>query len=447
MTRDLALITEQMLTAARKAGADAADALVVDGTSLSIEIREGALEKAERTEGIDIGLRVLVGQRQACVSASDTRVETIETIAQRAVAMAKLAPEDAYIGLADPSDLSSATDAQGLELFDPAQTPSPEELKERALEAEASAKAHSEISQVEASTAFSHRGVHLANSAGFSGGYKRSNHITSVMAIAGQGAEMERDFCGEGRIYLEDLPKATSIGELASERAASRMGARKPETGSFPIVFDERVSSSLIGHLMAAVNASAIARGASWLLDALGEQVLPTGLSVVENPLRVRGPSSRPFDAEGLACRQRSVVEAGQLNEWTLDLATARKLGMKSTASAARGVSNPPSPSVSNIALTQGSLSRSELLAEMGTGLLVTSMIGSSINPTTGDYSRGAGGFWVENGEICYPVNECTIAGNLREMLKTIVPANDALLHRGFVVPSLLVEGMTLAGK
>ncbi len=297
-----------------------------------------------------------------------------------------------------------------------------------------------------ASASYSRRMIRLAATNGFSGGYTRTSRSTSAVAIAGEGLGMERDWCAESRVYQSDLPGAASIGTLAGERAVERLGARKPKTGAYPVLFDERIASGLIGHLLAAVNGAAVARGASWLRDRLGEQVLPRGLSITEDPRRARISGSRPFDAEGLPTAARNIVDDGILTGWTLDLGTARKLGMKSTASAARGTSAPPSPAHSNIALTQGVLTRNDLLAQMGTGLVVTSMIGASINPTTGDYSRGASGFWVENGRIAHPVNECTIAGNLRDMLLRITPANDARPYLSHVVPSLLVEGLTLAG-
>ena len=258
---------------------------------------------------------------------------------------------------------------------------------------------------------------------------------------------MERDYYGDMRIHGADMESPEHIGRMAAERTIARAGARKPPTGGYPVLYDERISSSLIGHLLAAINGTAIARGSSWLRDALHQQVLPQTLSITENPLRARATGSRPFDAEGLPSTPRTIVAAGSLQGWTLDLATARQLGLHSTASASRGTSAPPSPGLTNIALTQGAQSRENLLNDMGTGLLITSMIGSSINPTTGDYSRGASGFWVENGEIAYPVNECTIAGNLRDMLQTIIPANDARTHLSRVVPSLLVQGLTLAGN
>lgn len=447
MTQSLSDLSDQILAAARRAGADAADAIAVDGTSLSITVREGALEQAERSEGIDIGLRVFVGNRQACVSSSDTKPATLNQMAERAVAMAKEAPEDPYAGLADPSQLTTNIQTETLELFDPSDEPDPAALQEDATRAEAAALRNSGISQVQsASAGYGRRRIHLAASNGFSAGYARSDRGLSCVAISGTGAGMERDYDYDSRVFQADLRDAEEIGRIAAERAVERIGAKKPKTGAYPVLFDERVASALIGSLLQATNGMMIARGSSWLRDAIGEQVLPSGLSVIENPHRARVTGSRLFDAEGLATSQRSIVENGILTGWTLDLATARKLGMQSTANAARGTSSPPSPSLTNVSLTQGHQTREELIKDMGTGLLVTSMIGSTINPNTGDYSRGAAGFWVENGEITYPVNECTVAGNLRDMLKTIIPANDGRMHLSRVVPSLLVSGLTLAG-
>ena len=447
MTQSLSDLSDQILAAARRAGADAADAIAVDGTSLSITVREGALEQAERSEGIDIGLRVFVGKRQACVSSSDTKPATLNQMAERAVAMAKEAPEDPYAGLADPSQLTTNIQTETLELFDPSDEPDPAALQEDATRAEAAALRNSGISQVQsASAGYGRRRIHLAASNGFSAGYARSDRGLSCVAISGTGAGMERDYDYDSRVFQADLRDAEEIGRIAAERAVERIGAKKPKTGAYPVLFDERVASALIGSLLQATNVMMIARGSSWLRDAIGEQVLPSGLSVIENPHRARVTGSRLFDAEGLATSQRSIVENGILTGWTLDLATARKLGMQSTANAARGTSSPPSPSLTNVSLTQGHQTREELIKDMGTGLLVTSMIGSTINPNTGDYSRGAAGFWVENGEITYPVNECTVAGNLRDMLKTIIPANDGRMHLSRVVPSLLVSGLTLAG-
>ncbi|PXW72144.1 PmbA protein [Loktanella sp. PT4BL] len=447
MTQSLSDLSDQILQAAKRAGADAADAIAVDGTSISITVRDGALEQAERSEGIDIGLRVFVGNRQACVSSSDTKPETLIQMAERAVAMAREAPEDPHAGLADPSQLASNTATEALELFDPSDEPDPAALQEDATRAEAAALRNAGVSQVQsASAGYGRRRIHLAATNGFSAGYARSDRGLSCVAISGTGTGMERDYDYDSRVFQADLRDAEEIGRIAAERAVERAGAKRPRTGAYPVLFDERVASTLIGSLLQASNGSMIARGSSWLRDAIGQQVLPKGLSIIEDPHRVRVTGSKLFDAEGLATSRRAIVDDGVLTGWTLDLATGRKLGMPSTANAARGTGSPPSPSLTNVALTQGQKSRDDLIREMGTGLLVTSMIGSTINPNTGDYSRGAAGFWVENGEIAYPVNECTVAGNLREMLLTIQPANDGREHLSRVVPSLLVEGLTLAG-
>lgn len=446
-TPTLESLTAALLEAAKRAGADAADAMAVQGTSVTIDMRGGVLEQAERSEGIDLGLRVMIGQRQANVSASDISPATLATMAERAVAMAREAPLDPYVGLADPSQLARDWDIAALEMHDATPEPDAHVLQQDAARAESAALAVQGVTQVQSATAaYGLRHIHLAASNGFSGGYTRSDRAISCVAITGSGTGMERDYDGDMRIFQSDLRSPEDVGQSAGQRAVERMNPRKPKTGSYPVLFDERVSSSLIGHLLAAISGSAIARGSSWLLDALGEPVLPDTLSLIEDPLRPRANGSRPFDAEGLPTKRRAVVDQGILTGWTLDLSTARKLGMTSTANAARGTSAPPSPSNWNIELTQGSTSREDLIRDMGTGLLVTSMIGSTINPNTGDYSRGASGLWIENGQIAYPVNECTIAGNLRDMLRRIIPANDPRAHLSRVVPSLLVEGMTLAG-
>ncbi len=448
MADDLEALAGRLLVAACAAGADAADAVAVAGDSLSIEVRNGALEQAERAEGVDLGLRVLIGLRQSCVSSSDIRDDTIAAMAERAVAMAREAPEDPWCGLAAPEELARGWDDGVLDLADPEPLPSPDALREAALAAEAAALAVPGVSKMDAAGAsWSASRMHIAATNGFSGGYARTGHAVQAVAICGEGTGMERDYAFEGRSHRADLPDPAGIGRLAGERAVSRAGAGKPPTGAWPVLYDERIASGLIGHLVQAINGAAIARGSSWLKDAMGEPVLPDGIDLVEDPFRPRIGGSRPFDGEGLPATRRALVENGVLKSWILDLATARQLGLKSTGNAGRGTSAPPSPSVGNLALTQGPITRDQLLAEMGTGLLVTSLMGASINPTTGDYSRGASGFWVENGKITRPVNECTVAGNLRAMLRSIRPANDARPYDFRQVPSLLVEGLVIAGS
>lgn len=447
MSQSLSDLTTQLLGIARAAGAHSADVIAVRGTSVNIDVRQGKLEQAERAEGIDLGLRVFIGQQQAIVSSSDPRPETLAVMAERAVAMAKEAPADPHCGLADAALLARDIDCSKLELCDPTEEPEAGQLQDDARRAEAAARANPGITQIDsASAGYSRRDIHLASSTGFSGGYARTDRGISCVAISGSGTGMERDYDYDSRVFQTDLRSPEDIGQSAAVRAVAMQGARQPRTGTVAVLFDERVAGSLIGHLLSAINGAAIARGQSWLRDAMGMLVLPPGFDITENPHRPRVSGSRMFDAEGLATTPRAIVRDGKLTTWTLDLATARKLGLDSTGNATRSASSAPSPSVSNIALTPGKFSRDDLLAQMGTGLLVTSMLGSTINPNTGDYSRGASGFWVENGEVTYPVNECTIAGNLRDMLLRMVPGNDARTHLSRVVPSILIDGMVLAG-
>lgn len=443
---DLSALAHALIDTALRVGADAADALVIEGTALGIDTRQGSLEQAERAEGIDLGLRVLIGQRQACVSASDTSKATIDELARRTIAMAREAPEDASAGLAVTRQLSTVRDAAGLELADPAPEPEAAELERAALALEEAARTRSGIRQVEASASYSHRRLCIVQSNGFEGGYERTSHARSIIAFCGEGAAMERDHAFESRIFAADLPLLTKIGEQAAERALARVGAVKPPTGRYPVLFDERVAGSLIGHLLSAINGEAIARGASWARDLMGKPVLPAGMSVSEDPLRPRAPASCPFDAEGLPVARRDFVLDGVLQAWVLDLATARRLGLQSTANARRGTSAPPLPGTTNIDLTPGRQSRDDLIRSLGRGLLVTSLIGATINPNNGDYSRGAAGMWIEGGAISHPVHECTIAGNLRDMLLEIAAANDAQPHLSVRVPSILVQEMTIAG-
>lgn len=447
MTQTLADLTQRLLHAAKAAGAESADAVAIAGTSVSIDVRGGVLEEAQRAEGTDIGLRVFVGHRSANVSASDTSDRTVEEMAQRAVAMAAEAPEDPHAGIAETTQLATDVDAARLDLVDASPEPDPKWLEDQARIAESSAQSISGVTQVQsASAGYGRRQVHLAASNGFSGGYESTGHSLSAVAISGTGTGMERDYDFDSRIHLSDMRDATEIGRIAGERAVARHNARKPQTGTYPVLFDERIAGSLIGHLLSASNGAAIARGSSWLLGKDGKRILPEGMDLIETPQRARVAGSRLFDGEGLPTSDRKIIDDGVLTGWTLDLATARKLGLTSTGSASRGTSGPPSPSVSHVTLTQGLQSPADMIRDMGTGLLITSMIGSTINPNTGDYSRGASGFWIENGEIAYPVNECTVAGNLNDMLARIVPANDARTHISRVIPSLMIDAMTLAG-
>lgn len=444
----LEVVAQKLLDRAKSMGADEADVIATKGQSINVDVRNGALENADRSEGAEVGLRVLVSQRQAIVSSSDISDTTLELMVERAIAMAKDAPPDKYAGLASVNQLAKHRDLSELEICDPASDPSPIKLQEKAEIAESSALEVGGVSQVSgASASYGKYSVFMAASNGFSANYDRSSNSVSCVAIAGEGLNMERDYDADTRVYQSDLRPSDEIGRTAGLRAVERLNPRRPATGSYPVIYDERVSSGLVGHFLSAVNGAAITRGSSWLKDSLGKQVLPSTCKLVENPHRLRAGASRLFDSEGLATKKREILSKGVLNGWTLDLASARKLRMRPTANASRNVSSNPSPTNWNIELSSPEDYCDNLLSEMGNGLLVTSLIGSTINPNTGDYSRGVSGFWVENGQICYPVSEITIAGNLRDMLKNIILGNDAQRHLSYVVPSILVEEMTLAGS
>lgn len=443
---DLEALAQALVEEGLKAGADGADALVTWGEDLGVGCREGALEEAERSESIDVGLRVLLGQRQACVSASDSSPRTVRALAERAVAMAREAPEDPWCGLVPPDQRGTPVDADSLRLEDPALSPDPATLEAIASAAEAAARAVPGVAQADRAQAGWQRGrVALATSTGFCGSYGRTSFSISVSAIAGVGTGMESDYDYAVRRGAADLPDPAEIGRKAGERAVARLGARKAPAGPAPVIFDRRISASLIGHLLAAANGAAVARGASWLKDRMGAAVLPPWATLVEEPLRLGGPASRPFDGEGVASRTSAIVEGGRLARWLLDSATARQLGLATTGNARRGTSAPPSPGTSNVTLTGGHGTLDDLLADAGRGLLVTSLLGSSINPTTGAYSRGAAGFWIENGAIAYPVSEVTIAGSLPEFLPRLMAADDADPFMASVVPSLRVDGLVIA--
>lgn len=448
MNNNLEVIANTLLDMSKKAGAEAAEVIGLEKKSLNVDVLNGMLEGVERSEAIEFGLRVILEGRQACLSSSDVRDESLAKMVMRSLSMAREAPVDKDIVLARNDQLVSAQDLEALDLIDTEVMVEADHLEKWAIEAEIEARKVKGVTQVQGSSASV--GIiksHLAFSNGFSQGYSRSGVNISCVSISGQGNKMERDYASESRVYISDLPSPSSIGQLSGERAAARYGAQKPPTGNYPVVYDERVASTLIGHLIGAINGASIVRGSSWLVKNLGEEIFPKNISIIECPLKARCSGSRPFDAEGLKTNTKNIINNGILETWLLDLSSSKNLSLQSTGNAVRTVSSPPSPGISNISFIGGSKSRDDLIKEMGTGLLVTSMIGLTLNQITGDYSRGASGYWVENGELKYPVNECTIAGNLKEMLKTIIPANDAKRHLSFSVPSLLVQGLKIAGK
>ncbi|MBR0673163.1 TldD/PmbA family protein [Neoroseomonas soli] len=433
---------QDLIAAARRAGADAADALLVASASLSVKRRLGQIEQLERSEGFDLGLRVFIGQRQAIVSSTDPDPKGFVALAERAVAMARVVPEDPFAGLPQ----AVATPPRDLDLTDTAE-PSAEELLARAAAAEEAALAVPGVTNSEGADAgWGRYDIALAGSNGFAGTYARTSHSIMATALAGSGTRMERDYDWSSAVHLGDLDDPVAIGRRAGEQAVRRLNPTRPKTARIPVVFDPRVAGSLLGHLVGAINGAAVARGTSFLKDRMGQQVLAAGLTVRDDPLRRRGLRSRPFDGEGMPGEGRAIVENGVLTTWLLDWRSARQLGLASTGHASRGTGGPPGPGPTNLWLEPGPLTPAELMADIAEGLYVTEMIGMGVNGVTGDYSRGAAGYMIRNGQLAEPVSEVTIAGNLKDMFLNLTPADDLQFRRGTDSPTVRVEGLTLAG-
>jgi PmbA protein len=432
-----------LIAEARRAGADAADALLVRNASLSVSRRLGRIEQLERSEGFDIGLRVFVGRRQAVISSTDADARKFATLAERAVAMARVVPEDPYAGLAGLQRFP----APALDLDD-GQEPSAEALLDRAAAIEEAALAVAGVTNSEGGDAsWSRAAVSLVTSEGFSGEYLRSTHSTAISVVAGSGTGMERDWEHSVAVHLAELEDAATLGRRAAEKAVARLNPRRPATTRLPVVFDPRVSGSLLGHLAGAINGAAVARGTSFLKDSMGKRVLAAGLTVRDDPLRPRGLRSRPFDGEGQPGAPLAIVEDGVLTTWLLDARSARQLGLASTGHASRGTGGPPGPSATNLWLEPGHVTPGELIGDIAEGLYVTDLIGMGVNGLTGDYSRGAAGFMIRDGALAEPVSEITIAGRLQDMFLAMIPANDLLFRRGTDAPTIRVDGLTLAGS
>ena len=442
-TDPLALLSD-LLSEAKRHGADAADAVVFSGASLAISVRMGQLEKLERSEARDLGLRVLLGKRQAIVSSNDFKRETLNALVERAVATAREAPEDPYAGIADASEL--ATSIPTLDICDDSE-PEAEALIASARTAEEAARAVKGVTNSEgAEIGWSRSVIALATTAGFAQSYAGSSHSIAASVLAGEGTTMERDYDFSSAVYAADLRKPEDVGRSAGERAVRRLGARKMKSARVPVVFDQRMSGGLLRSLAGAINGASIARGTSFLKDKMGEKIFADGITIIDDPHRRRGLRSKPFDAEGLPNSRRAIIDDGRLTTWMLDLASARKLGLKPTGHASRGTASPPSPSPTNLYMERGKISRDAMIKDIEEGFLVTELIGMGVSIVTGDYSRGASGFWIEKGEIAYPVSEITVAGNLKDIFRNLTPADDLEFRTGTDAPTLRVDGMTVAG-
>jgi PmbA protein len=432
-----------LIARARAAGADAADAVLIAGTSLSVQRRLGRTEHLERSEGRDLGLRVFVGRRSAVVSSTAVDPAGFAALAERAVAMARVVPEDPYAGLAEEARVA---DDAALDLCDPAE-PDAEALIARASAAEEAALAVSGVTNSEGAEAgFGRAEAVLVTSAGFAGRSVRTSHSVSATALAGTGTAMQRDYDYSTAVHLADLEDAAGIGRSAGERAVTRLDPSRPKTAKLPVVYDPRVASSLLGHLAGAINGASVARGTSFLKDKLGSRIFPAGIDVIDDPRRRRGLRSRAFDGEGVPTAELALVSDGVLASWLLDSRSARQLGLRTNGHAARGTGGPPVPSTSNLYLRPGTLSPAALMADIREGVYLTELMGMGVNGITGDYSRGAAGFMIRDGAIAEPVAEITVAGHLLEMFAHMIPADDLRFRRGTDAPTIRVEGMTMAG-
>ena len=447
MTPDSALtLLDDLVKAALKAGATEAEAVLADSTSVSVQWREAKLEQLERSESSDLGLRVLIGKRQAMVSSSDRSPAALAELVDRALAMAHAVPEDPYTGLAEPGQL--ATSFPDLDLCDPNE-PSVETLLDMNRRAEEAMMAVPGVTLSDGTRAgWGRSNVAMAASNGFTHTRSATSSSISASALAGDHIDArETDYDYAQAVHMSDLRAPEDVGREAGKRTVERLGARKVETCKVPVIFDPRVSAGMISSLASAINGATVARGTSFLKDSLGKVLFKPGIRVMEDPHRPRGLRSRPFDGEGLPTRKSAIIEDGRLTTWLLDLRSARQLGLPPTGHASRGIGSPPSPSVSNLYLEPGPLTPAQLMADIAQGFYVTQLFGSGVNIVTGDYSRGASGFWIENGQLSYAVAEVTIAGNLKDIFPELTPASDLVFRHGIDSPTIRVDGLTLAGR
>jgi PmbA protein len=440
---DLDLLGD-LIRRARAAGADAADAILVSGTSLGVQRRLGETEHVERSESRDLGLRVFLGKQVAIASSTTVDPASFDRLAERAVAMARVVPEDKWAGLADEAAPPAGVDA--LDLLDPTE-PEAQQLADLAARAEAAALAvHGVTNSEGAEASYGRARIALVTSAGFAGEYARTSYSISATALAGAGTGMQRDYDYSSKVHLADLDAPEQIGRTAGDKAVARLDPIRPRTGKLPVVYDPRVSGALVGHLLGAVNGASVARGTTFLKDKMGARLFRPGIAIIDDPRRRRGPRSRPFDGEGVPTRPLTIIDDGTLLTWVLDSQSARQLRLKTTGNAGRGTGGPPGPGTTNVYMTPGPMTPAELMADIKEGIYVTELIGMGVNGVTGDYSRGAAGFMIRDGALAEPVAEITIAGHLLEMFSAMVPASDLTFRFGVDAPTIRIDGMTMAG-
>jgi PmbA protein len=438
-------LLEDLIKSAKALGADDADAIYVNGKSLSASVRFGNTETVEQSDGHDLGLRVFCGKKKAIVSSNDLNEKSIKLLAERAVTMAKASPDDLCSRIARPDELIK--NIPELDLYD-AEKPTTEALLEKIKATEEIALNTKGITNSEgAEGGWSESEVYLIASNGFQGHYKRSGHSLGVSVLAEDNGEKQREYSGHSAVRYNDLDPSAKIANKAASGAIKRLGARKVKSGSFPVIFDQRIAPSFLGHLAGAINGQSIVRKTSFLQNALNQQIFSSNIQIIDDPHRQWGLNSKPFDGEGGANQQTTIIEDGVLKTWVTDITTSDQLNVANTHHATRGPSSNPSPSLTNLYMQPGTISEKKLIASVKNGLYVTELIGTGVNGITGDYSRGAAGFWIENGEITFPVQEITIAGNLKDMFMSMTPADNLEFRYGFNTPSLFIDQMTIAGS
>ncbi|CAI3923440.1 TldD/PmbA family protein [Commensalibacter papalotli (ex Botero et al. 2024)] len=437
---------KDLIHQAKKAGATEADAVMLASTSVGVQVRNGQPEELERSETKTVGLRVFIDKRSATISTTDLQKDNIEKLVEQAISMAKILPEDPFSGLPEPSD-KPCIDPRTLDLLDASER-STQEMLEQAKRAEAAALAVKGVTNsMGGSCGYGKTEMILANSNDFFGTYARTSHSLSACVLAGTGTDMQRDYDYHSTVHLKDLEDAEQIGRSAGEKAVAKLNPTKPKTGILPVIFDPRVANSIIGHLASALNGYAIARGTSFLKNDMGNLIFPEGITIIDQPYQVKGLASRPFDVEGLYPEELKLVDQGKIANWLLDNRTANQLGLKSNGHATRGPSSPPSPTTTNLYVMAGQQTPTELMADIKEGLYITEMIGSSVNMLTGDYSRGASGFMIRNGQIAEPIMEFTLASTLKEMFSQLHVANDLKFRYSTNSPTLRIDAMSVAGN
>jgi PmbA protein len=438
-------ILQDLIKTAQKKGADSADAVAIDAHSKGVSWREGVLEDVDGSESEDIGLRAMIGQKQAIISTSDRSKSSLDTLVERAMEMARAVPEDEYCGLA-PEDTLELGELADLDLHDEIDVSS-NKLAELAAEAEDATRAVDGVTNSDGAGAGSSKySISLVTSHGFAGSSKGSSFSVSVSAIAGSGTGMERDYDFTSARHFEDLDSASKVGQMAGERAVKRLNPTKMESSTRSVLFDPRVANSLLGHLSGAITGGSVARGSSFLKDMMGEQIFADTITITDDPLMSRGLKSRAFDGEGVKVRKTNLIENGVLQTWLLNSASARQLGLGVTGHATRSSASTPGTSTSNLYIAPGTMSPDEMMSDIKEGLYITELIGMGVNQVTGDYSRGAAGFIIRNGEIAESVSEVTIASNLKEMFKQMMVASDLNFKYGSNAPTVRIDGMTVAG-